>query len=160
MLPSFSRAISRYIRFKILAPIVDAANYLHHQNPPVLHRDIKPSNIIVPVSGDDAVLVDFGIAKAYNPDTTTTAFRTGSPGYAPPELYSKGTSTRSDVYELGATFYSLLTGSVPADALHRITLMGSGQGDPLEPISKLNPNILQDVAHTNHHALSSSNDRF
>lgn len=146
---------------KILAPIVDAANYLHHQTPPILHRDIKPSNIIVPVSGDDAVLVDFGIAKKYNPDATTTAFRTGSPGYAPPELYGTGTSTRSDIYELGATFYSLLTGSVPADALHRITLMGSDQDDPLEPIGKLNPNISQDVANAVHHALSiNSNDRF
>ncbi len=146
---------------KILAPIVDTVNYLHHQNPPILHRDIKPSNIIVPLSGDDAVLVDFGIAKEFNPDATTTAFRTGSPGYAPPELYSKGTSTRSDIYELGATFYTLLTGSVPADALHRITFMGSGQSDPLEPISNLDLDVPHDVANAIHHALAiNSNDRF
>ncbi len=145
----------------ILAPIVDAVHYLHHQSPPILHRDIKPSNIIVPVSGDDAVLVDFGIAKEFNPDATTTAFRTGSPGYAPPELYSTGTSTRSDIYELGATFYTLLTGSVPADALYRITLMGSGQSDPLEPISKLDLNVPQSVANAIHRALSiNSNDRY
>ena len=145
----------------ILAPIVDAVHYLHHQSPPILHRDIKPSNIIVPVSGDDAVLVDFGIAKEFNPDATTTAFRTGSPGYAPPELYSTGTSTRSDIYELGATFYTLLTGSVPADALYRITLMGSGQSDPLEPISKLDLNLPQSVANAIHRALSiNSNDRY
>ncbi|HEY6285943.1 MAG TPA: serine/threonine-protein kinase [Ktedonobacteraceae bacterium] len=146
---------------KILAPIVDAVNYLHHQNPPILHRDIKPSNIIVPVSGDDAVLVDFGIAKEFNPDATTTAFRTGSPGYAPPELYSTGTSTRSDIYELGATFYTLLTGSVPVDALHRIALIGSGQPDPLEPINKLDLAVPQSVANAIHHALSiNSNHRF
>ena len=146
---------------KILAPIVDAVNYLHYQDPPILHRDIKPSNIIVPVSGEDAVLVDFGIAKEFNPDATTTAFRTGSPGYAPPELYSTGTSTRSDIYELGATFYTLLTGSVPADALHRITLMGSGQSDPLVPISKLDLNVAGGVAGAIHRALSiNSDDRF
>jgi eukaryotic-like serine/threonine-protein kinase len=145
----------------ILAPIVDAVSYLHNQNPPILHRDIKPSNIIVPVSDDDAVLVDFGIAKEYNPDATTTAFRTGSPGYAPPELYSTGTSTRSDVYELGATFYTLLTGSVPADALHRITCMGSDQDDPLEPVDRLNPDIPLHIANAIHRALAiNSNDRF
>ena len=145
----------------ILAPIVAAVNYLHHQDPPILHRDIKPSNIIVPVSGEDAVLVDFGIAKEFNPDATTTAFRTGSPGFAPPELYSTGTSTRSDIYELGATFYTLLTGSIPADALHRITLMGSGQSDPLVPISKLDLNVPGGVASALHRALSiNSNDRF
>jgi eukaryotic-like serine/threonine-protein kinase len=145
----------------ILAPIVDAVSYLHNQNPPVLHRDIKPSNIIVPVADDDAVLVDFGIAKEYNPDATTTAFRTGSPGYAPPELYSTGTSTRSDVYELGATFYTLLTGSVPADALHRITCMGSDQDDPLEPVDRLNLDIPLHIASAIHRALAiNSNDRF
>jgi eukaryotic-like serine/threonine-protein kinase len=145
----------------ILAPIVDAVNYLHNQNPPILHRDIKPSNIIVPASGDEAVLVDFGIAKEYNPDATTTAFRTGSPGYAPPELYSTGTSTRSDIYELGATFYALLTGSVPADALHRITYIGSGQNDPLELVNKLNPDIPQHIANAIHRALAiNSKDRF
>ncbi len=145
----------------ILAPIMDAVDYLHNQNPPILHRDIKPSNIIVPVSGDDAVLVDFGIAKEYNPDGTTTAFRTGSPGYAAPEQYSTGTSTRSDIYELGATFYTLLTGSVPADALHRVTQMGGGQFDPLEPVNKLNSDIPQQVARAIHRALAiNSNDRF
>ena len=146
---------------KILAPIVDAVNYLHLQHPPILHRDIKPSNIIVPVSGDDAVLVDFGIAKEFNPDATTTAFRTGSPGYAPPELYSTGTSVRSDIYELGATFYTLLTGSVPADALRRITLIGSGQADPLVPICEYDVDVPQGVAEAIHRALSiNSADRF
>lgn len=146
---------------KILAPIVDAVNYIHHQNPPILHRDIKPSNIIVPISGDDAVLVDFGIAKEFNPETTTTAFRTGSPGYAPPELYSSGTSVRSDIYEMGATFYTLLTGSVPADALQRITFMGSGHSDPLVPINKFDPDMPQGVTRAIHHALAiNSEDRF
>ncbi len=145
----------------LLAPIVDAVNYLHSQDPPVLHRDIKPSNIIVPLSDDDAVLVDFGIAKEYNPDATTTAFRTGSPGFAPPELYSTGTSTRSDVYELGATFYTLLTGSVPADALHRIACMGGDQNDPLEPVNRLNPDIPLPIANAIHRALAiNTNDRF
>ncbi|HLZ64000.1 MAG TPA: serine/threonine-protein kinase, partial [Ktedonosporobacter sp.] len=73
----------------VLAPVVEAVQFLHSQQPPILHRDIKPSNIIVPLSGDDAVLVDFGIAKEFVPDGTTTAFRTGSPGYASPEQYSR-----------------------------------------------------------------------
>ena len=145
----------------MLAPIVEAVNYLHNQNPPVLHRDIKPSNIIVPASGDAAVLVDFGIAKEYDPDGTTTAVRTGSPGFAAPEQYSTGTSTRSDIYGLGATFYTLLTGSIPADALYRITHVGEGHDDPLEPVNKLDPGIPQHAADAIHHALAiNSNHRF
>ncbi len=144
-----------------LVPIIEAVHFLHCQHPAVLHRDIKPSNIIVPASGDAAVLVDFGIAKEYHPDCTTTAFRTGSPGYAAPEQYSTGTSTRSDIYGLGATAYTLLAGSIPADALFRITHIGDGNADPLEPLNQLNPDIPQHIADAIHCALSiNSNDRF
>ena len=144
-----------------LVPIIEAVHFLHCQHPPVLHRDIKPSNIIVPASGDAAVLVDFGIAKEYHPDCTTTAFRTGSPGYAAPEQYSTGTSTRSDIYGLGATVYTLLAGSIPADALFRITHMGDGNADPLEPLNQLNPDIPWHIADAIHCAMSiNSNDRF
>src|SRR5437879_1723984 len=48
------------VNIAILAPIVDAIEYLHQQNPPIIHRDIKPSNIIVPVAGGNTMLVDFG----------------------------------------------------------------------------------------------------
>ena len=145
----------------IMAPIVDALHYLHRQPLPVLHRDIKPSNIIVPDSGDDAVLVDFGIAKEYDPDSTTTAFRSGSPGYAAPEQYSRGTSTRSDIYGLGATFYTLLTGALPADALFRMTTTGSDQSDPLEPVNKMNPSIPLPAAQAIQKAMSlNANERF
>ncbi|MBA2391206.1 MAG: serine/threonine protein kinase, partial [Ktedonobacteraceae bacterium] len=104
---------------KILSPIVEAMRYLHTQNPPIIHRDIKPANIIVPVAGDGdgAVLVDFGIAKEYDQDSTTTAVRHCSPGYGAPEHYARGTNTRTDIYGLAATFYTLLTGNVPVDAL-------------------------------------------
>ncbi|MGH2497334.1 MAG: serine/threonine protein kinase [Ktedonobacteraceae bacterium] len=145
----------------VLAPVVDAVQFLHSQQPPVLHRDIKPSNIIVPLSGDDAVLVDFGIAKEFVPDGTTTAFRTGSPGYAAPEQYSRGTSTRSDVYGLGATMYSLLTGTLPADALDRMTKTSNGEPDPLIPVSMLAPGISQGVSTIISKSIAlNSNDRF
>src|SRR6266566_5009197 len=38
----------------LMAPIVDALIYLHHQEPPIVHRDIKPENIIVPIGADEA----------------------------------------------------------------------------------------------------------
>lgn len=145
----------------VLAPVVDALRFLHSQQPPVLHRDIKPSNIIVPLSGDDAVLVDFGIAKEFVPDGTTTAFRTGSPGYAAPEQYSRGTSTRSDVYGLGATMYNLLTGTLPPDALDRMTKTSSGEPDPLLPVHTLAPNVPQGVSKVIAKAMAlNGNDRF
>lgn len=125
----------------MIAPIFEAVSYLHKQRPPIIHRDIKPSNIIVPTSGDQTVLVDFGIAKEFDPDSTTTAVRRCSPGYGAPEQYNRGTNTRTDIYGLGATLYTLLTGVVPDDAFYRMTNMGSGNGDPLEPANQLNPSI-------------------
>ncbi|TMC23149.1 MAG: serine/threonine protein kinase [Chloroflexi bacterium] len=98
----------------MMTPIVDAIGYLHAQHPPIIHRDIKPANIIVPKDGSAAVLVDFGIAKEYDSERTTTAVRRCSPGYGAPEQYTGGTNTGTDIYGLAATLYTLLTGSVPA----------------------------------------------
>ncbi|HRE29605.1 MAG TPA: serine/threonine-protein kinase, partial [Anaerolineales bacterium] len=66
------------------AQICDALSYLHGRTPPVVHRDIKPGNIRL-APGDQAILVDFGIAKAAGSDSkTTTAAIALTPGYAPP----------------------------------------------------------------------------
>ncbi|MDQ2716477.1 MAG: protein kinase [Chloroflexota bacterium] len=123
----------------IMAPIMDAVSYLHSQNPPIIHRDIKPANIICPAAGDEAVLVDFGIAKEYEPNSTTTAVRYCSPGYGAPEQYSSGTNICTDIYGLGATIYTLLTGSAPADALSRIARISGGKDDSLEPLRTVTP---------------------
>ncbi len=92
----------------LMAPIVDAIMYLHRQDPPIVHRDIKPANIIVPIGADEAILVDFGSAKESLPDETTDIIRRGSPGYAALEQYRGGTTPQTDIYGLGATFYTLL----------------------------------------------------
>ncbi len=145
----------------IMAPIVDAVAYIQRQQPPIIHRDIKPANIIVPTAGDEAVLVDFGIAKEYDQDATTSAIRHASPGYGAPEQYGKGTNTRTDIYGLGATIYALLTGVVPADALYRLTQLGSNGADPLEPVNSLAPDIPIPVAEAIQRAMAmNSNERF
>ena len=76
-----------------------------------------------------ARFVDFGIAKEYEPDSTTTAIRHCSPGYGAPEQYSMGTDTRTDIYGLGATIYALLTGVVPADAFYRMRKRQNSEED-------------------------------
>lgn len=145
----------------MMAPIVEAISYLHRQRPPIIHRDIKPANIIVPTSGDQTVLVDFGIAKEFDPDSTTTAVRRCSPGYGAPEQYNRGTNTRTDIYGLGATLYALLTGVVPDDAFYRMTNIGGGNSDPLEPANQLNPDIPAHVSDALQRAMAINiEDRF
>ncbi len=78
--------------------IADALAYLHSQKPPVIHRDLKPENIII-TPGNQVKLVDFGVAKIYDPALKTTmGARAVTPGYSPPEQYGHGTTDpRSDI---------------------------------------------------------------
>ncbi|MEW6216021.1 MAG: serine/threonine-protein kinase, partial [Nitrospirota bacterium] len=80
-----SVAEDKAIRWSIeLCEIID---YLHNSfEKPIVYRDLKPSNIIITPDGK-AKLVDFGIARYYNPDKNTDTFSYGSPGYAAPEQY-------------------------------------------------------------------------
>jgi serine/threonine protein kinase len=146
---------------RIMAPIMDAVAYLHRQELPVIHRDIKPANIIVEAEEHGTVLVDFGIAKAYDSDGTTTATRYCTPGFSAPEQYTVGTEIRSDIYGLAATFYLLLTGIVPNDALERLVRINEKGLDPLVPISELVPEIDLEIREAVQHALSlNKHDRF
>ena len=116
--------------------LLDALEYLHTQEPPVIHRDIKPQNLKL-TSRDQIVLLDFGLAKGAPLQTraTNTASLFGySFNYAPIEqMQGAGTDPRSDLYSLGATLYHLLTGAPPADALTRATAVLDGDPDPLRP---------------------------
>jgi len=98
--------------------ICDALTYLHSRQPSIIHRDIKPANIRVTPEGR-AMLVDFGIAKSYDPlKKTAKGARGVMLGYSPPEQYGQGgTDARSDIYALGATLYTLLTCQIPPDSI-------------------------------------------
>ncbi len=144
----------------MLQPISEALSYLHQQNPPLIHRDIKPSNIVVPKNGAGTFLVDFGIAREYQADATTTAIRHCSPGYSSPEQYSgMGTSPRADVYGLAATCYTLLSGSPPADALQRLTKVASKHPDLLVPLHDLYATIPVRASQTIQRGLALNQER-
>jgi len=141
----------------IMEPVLSAVAYLHSQQPAVLHQDIKPASIIISSTRAKVVLVDFGVGKKYNLGSTTTSARHSLTPYEAPEQYDGEIDTRSDIYGVGATFYTLLTGIVPGDALYR----ASKSVDSLEPMSQVVPAISMHVADAVHRAMSlSSNDRF
>ncbi len=114
-----------------------ALMYMHGQSPTVIHRDIKPANIKLSHDGE-AVLVDFGIAKASSPMEATTTGAIGfTPGFAPPEQYGTGhTGPYTDQFALAATMYALLTRQRPADSMMR-----SMQQAAITPLKKFNPAI-------------------
>ena len=146
-----NKRFSLSMTLALMSPVVAAVSYLHREDAPIVHRDIKPSNIIVPAGGNEAVLVDFSIAKEYVPNGTTTAVRHGSPGYAAPEQYGTGTTPLTDIYGLGATLYTLLTGAIPTDALTRLT---EGKTDPLRSVKEFLPTISSEVSAVIERAMS------
>ncbi|MGM5068843.1 protein kinase domain-containing protein [Rhodococcus qingshengii] len=76
----------------------------------ILHRDVKPANILLTDYGEPA-LADFGIAHIADGFKTATGTVTGSPAFTAPEvLGGEPPSPASDVYGLGATLFSALTG--------------------------------------------------
>jgi predicted Ser/Thr protein kinase len=121
--------------------LLDALEYLHGLDPPVLHRDIKPSNLKL-VSPRQISLLDFGLAKGSAGQMTRAAASHSvlgySPNYSPLEqMQGTGTDARSDLYSLGATLYHLLTGVKPVDSLSRATAVVNGQADPLRPAQEV-----------------------
>src|SRR5947209_5778197 len=89
--------------------------YLHTRSPAIIFRDVKPANIMMNREGR-LYLIDFGIARQYRPEQAKDTGPLGSPGYAAPEQYGKAqTTVQTDIYGLGATLQTLLTGKDPLE---------------------------------------------
>lgn len=98
--------------------LCDVLDYLHSQKPPIIYRDLKPANIMLRPDGK-ITLIDFGTARKYNYDSVSDTTCLGTIGYAAPEQFAgetlRQTDARTDIYNLGATMYHLLTGVNPSE---------------------------------------------
>ncbi len=117
--------------------LCDVLSYLHSQHPPVIFRDVKPANIMITRDGR-LYLIDFGIARQYRSGQVKDTGALGSPGYAAPEQYGRAqTTAQTDIYGLGATLQTLLTGKDPLD----IAIEGMPSDHPIP--QRLQPLIAQ-----------------
>lgn len=136
---------------KIMLPIFDAVSYLHRQQPPIVHGDIKPVNIIMAQPEEQFKLVDYGVSTR---NQLNERILPDLPGYKAPEQYSQSSDARADIYGLGATCYSLLTGTVPINAFVRKQQVERGQTDPLQPVSTGATGVPLHVSRAIHRSLS------
>jgi serine/threonine protein kinase len=130
--------------------LLDALEFLHNQDMPVIHRDIKPQNLKLTSRGQ-IILLDFGLAKGNPTDaehnTAAKSIFGYSRNYASLEqIQGTGTDPRSDLYSLAATLYHLITAIPPEDALTRAMSVLSRAGDPLLPANRVNPEVPKGVA--------------
>lgn len=144
--------------------LLDALDYLHTQEIPVIHRDIKPQNLKLTPRGQ-IILLDFGLAKGNPTDaqhqTAAKSVFGFSRNYASVEqIQGTGTDPRSDLYSLAATLYHLLTGVPPVDALTRAMQVLNGDKDPLTPANVVHPQVPVGVAEVLKRAMDlNSNNR-
>ncbi len=100
-----------------LLPVLD---YVHSQQ--VVHRDIKPENIMRRQPEGRLVLIDFGIARVLTQTALVgNATIVGTPGFMAPEQMRGKVLPASDLYSLGATCLSLLTGVNPDELFDVVT---------------------------------------
>lgn len=148
-------------------PIADACDYVRQaasglqyaHECGMVHRDIKPHNLMVTADGTVKIL-DFGLASLgsvalgdaetteMSGELTTAGSIMGTPDYIAPEQAEDASKadTRSDIYSLGITLYSLLAGRPPfADASVLRKLKSHAQTDP-EPIESLRDDIPENLA--------------
>lgn len=107
-------------RIQLMIVVAQSVEFAHRHL--VVHRDLKPQNVLVTADGTPKLL-DFGIAKALNPDAsgagqlaaiTQDTSRLMTPEYASPEqVLGHLITTATDVYQLGILLYQLLTGRRP-----------------------------------------------
>jgi serine/threonine-protein kinase len=134
----------------VLRDVARALAYAHEHG--VVHRDIKPENILL--SGDAAVVTDFGIAKAISiartiegraldqgSTLTSAGVVVGTPAYMAPEQASGDPDMdhRADLYAFGCVAYELLAGRPPFHGRSAHELFAAHIAEPPAPILEHRP---------------------
>jgi serine/threonine protein kinase/cytochrome c-type biogenesis protein CcmH/NrfG len=129
MLEDAGRPLPEEPVIKWMMQVCEALTYIHTRTPPIILRDLKPGNIMI-TPDNEVQLIDFGIARRFDPNKRTNTENLGTISYASPEhlgsITAPGqkrsaqnpgrlvqTDARSDIYSLGATMYHLITNYEP-----------------------------------------------
>jgi eukaryotic-like serine/threonine-protein kinase len=140
--------------------LLDALAHAHAHG--VVHRDVKPENVVLSETG--AVLLDFGIARAFTvaggDRVTRAGLAVGSPAYMSPEQ-ARGApeiDPRADVYAMGCVLFECLAGRPPYTHLHPAVLLQLQQTAPIPDLRALRPDVPAELAGVIARALAKAPD--
>ncbi|HYN82462.1 MAG TPA: protein kinase [Gemmatimonadaceae bacterium] len=143
--------------------IASALDYAHRQN--IVHRDIKPENVML--YEGEAMVMDFGIAKAVSSagsDTLTqTGMMVGTPAYVSPEQAAGETNLdgRSDQYSLACMLYEMLSGERAFIGPTAQAVMAKRFTDTVRPLRSLRGSVPEPVERAVSKAMSTDvGDRY
>lgn len=121
---------------QIFAKVASGLAFMHRRG--VFHADLKPNNILLSRTGD-VKIIDYGLAWIKGEDKERVQ---GTPEYMAPEQAKSGTvNEKTDLYNLGATMYRLVTWRLPPSTVPAgdIALDGKTFQSMLKPVSEYAP---------------------
>ena len=137
---------------RILRDVARALAVAHAKG--VVHRDIKPDNVLL--SGDAAVVADFGVSKAFakarheghetpggGPSITTVGVSLGTPAYMAPEQVAADPAAGAamDLYAFGVMAYEMLTGKPPFTDRAPQAIMAAHITELPVPLGRVRPEL-------------------
>lgn len=118
-------------------------DYAHRQG--IVHRDVKPENVML--HEGEAMIMDFGIAKAVSvggsETLTQTGMMVGTPAYVSPEQASGETviDGKSDQYSLACVLYEMLAGERPFTGPTAQAVLAKRFTGAVRPVTELRQNV-------------------
>ncbi len=148
---------------RIARDVAAALGHAHERG--VVHRDIKPENILL--SGGQAVVADFGIARALSAAgaerLTETGLALGTPHYMSPEqaFGDPHVDGRADIYALGCVLYEMLAGEPPYTGPTAQAIIAKRMAEPVPRIRTVRESVPEEIERAITRALAKTPaDRF
>ena len=152
-----NQALSVEEVFAVSEQLLDILEAAHRNG--VLHRDIKPENVILTTAGE-VKLLDFGISSVTGVDRThktELGATMGTPAFMSPEQ-ARGRwlelDARADLFAVGATMYTLLSGEIIHQADTANELLLKLMTEPVSDVSQVAPHVPEFAAQVVRRALA------